>query len=1067
MSLLPKDPVAWHFSGDEVVGKTLTAQAQQMLQHVQQQLKAGQLYARSTATSKSAPGSELAVTGGFGGILVEVYAPITKKTPEALKDPGGIGALAWQARGFFITPATSDNVSLGRKVPSGPTIRNPPNGWGFITKYEFNTPESVFRRELRLPNDKPIEKTGRRSLLRYNRLLNSYDLEEFFRRDDGTLETDKTKQVKNVYRPGVYVGKVFLPQYKSYGEVEDRFQPRITSKWSSYWPIARQPAGTEAKLLKLFNDARKEKGLAAFSMPYYAFTDDVAKITAFESVYSMTGGHNFTRYYGAKGAHHGNVWMSTRHERGGVVTASEITERGTIKAEEAFKLWKSSPDHWAAITSPEHSKPHKPFRFYIPEVCQALPAGTLHLEATVPRTTTASMGAYPGGTMKHMETLDYNGTLYKVDLRTPGAAATSFVDTYLHDYSSMMRPVSYPYKNNRIYGVSTLPFTMLYAPKHPKLTDTAFVRIHGREHRLLPAPQHPYTKALPAHTVMNVLAAAYYTDTKGRTFIRAMVHLAAYGTDNIGTIGDQFERNTHSRQIDVNRLDIIETPFDMTVQEKVSPAWGLSAEPEFKVLETMNLPRGLQTIYSAAMSQNGKKAAISFSTMEKHSTTMLPAAYGEYPADIFRRRLREEPLQLMYPCAEFGEVVRVYEWADEGVLTWLADEFVVLTAIDGGGVPGYPDQEVRRAWTGAGDISFGLRYSDGNVLERIKTTHTFTRLQDVYGPTDMAVHVTVDGKKIDLYTSTDDGDGSFEVGQKTLLYVDWYKPEHTVYIWHKIVGAAADVGPWTHVYLPTPVEIGMYRGLATPYLLKKLEGYETGQSSAVIPTGTGDWSADGQPWKYLGVNRIRFSSNAVPAPLSYDAWTGSLTRTQGGRQNLLQNSGHVVPVGTQILASLSIATFGGIPPVHEYALPGFDGTRTQINGFYNNDFTRGACIPVLFWSPFLDSHLNFYEAEWNFVDEYLVGREARANLFNVAVLDGDVIVEGLWAWPVMQSPYILHEIPRFRNGAAFTNEVVMVAPARIKPYDDKAPMYFRASTIDVNAIIGAEAKYLAPFGVIE
>lgn len=1066
MSLLPKDPVAWHFSGDEVVGKTLTAQAQQMLLHVQQQLKAGQLYARSTSTAKSVPGSELAVTGGFGGILVEVYAPITKKTPEALKDPGGIGALAWQARGFFITPATSDNVSLGRKVASGPTIRNPPNGWGFITKYEFNTPESVFRRELRLPSDKPIEKTGRRSLLRYNRLLNSYDLEEFFRRDDGTLETDKTKQVKNVYRPGVYVGKVFLPQYKSYGDVEDRFQPRITSKWSSYWPIARQPAGIEAKLLKLFNDARKEKGLAAFSMPYYAFTDDVAKITAFESVYSMTGGHNFTRYYGAKGAHHGNVWMSTRHARGGAVAASEITVRGTIKAEEAFKAWKGSPEHWAAITGAEHSKPHKPLRFFIPEVCQALPANTLHLEATVPRTTTAAMGAYPGGELKHTEVLGYNGTLYKTAERAPGSSASSFVDTYLNDYCSMMRPVSYPYKNNRIYGVSMLPFTMLYTPKHPKITNTAFIRIHGREHRLLPDVDHPYTKALPTHAAMNVLAAAYYTDTKGRTYVRAMVHIVAYQTTNIGVIGGTYERDTHSRQIDINRIDIIELPFDATAFEKTSPAWGLSAEPEFKVLETMNLPRGLQTIYSAAMSQNGKKAAISFSTMEKHSTTMLPAAYGEYPADIFRRRLREEPLQLMHPCAEFGEVVRVYEWADGGVLTWLADEFVVLTSIDGGGVPG-SNVEVRRAWIGSGDISFGLRYSSVNVLERIKTTHAFTRERDYYGPSDMTTRITVDDKKIDLYTSKNDGDGSFEVVQKTLVYVDWYKPEHTVYIQHRFVGAAADLGPWTNVYFPAPVEIGMYRGLATPYLLKELEGYETGQSSAVIPTGTGDWSADGHPWKYVGVRSLSYSVTQLPSPMHYDAWTGSLTESQGGIHSLLRNDGNEVPVGTKILASLSVATFGGIPPKHEYAIPSFDGTRAQINGFYNNDYVRSACIPVLFWSQFLDSHLNFYEAEWNFVDEYLIGREARANLFNVAVLDGDVIVEGLWAWPVMQSSYILHEIPRFRNGAAFTSEVVMVGPARIKPYDDKAPMYFRASTLDVDAIIGAKAKYLAPFGVIE
>lgn len=1051
MSFHPEVPVSWYYSGDVAAGKRAVAQAQQMLLHAQQQLRNGLLFVRNAAPTALVPGGEITITGGMGSIVVEVYAPPTVDTKEELKDPAGAAVLNWQARGFFLSPALADGTVLGSRAGRAP-VRDPESGWVFISRYSVNYPDTLFRQKLGVPADKPTENT-KRSLLRLNRLTNAYDLEEFIRRSDGSVETDKTKQEKNPYRPGVAVKGLFFPQYKTITELMPDFAPKAdeNSKWGAYWPMPRPEVGFEKQLLELVNKARVEAETDPVISPLLGWSSDVGRLTAAEMARAETAGHNFPRRQGAKGARPGGIWSHTRQLRAGYTQAGENTLIGAVGgasgATEAFGVWKKSPPHWSNILDPAHTDDDVYTRLWADSFPAACREGTAFLNSTAfrERSTMASGRAGPTAIKFRESGPPYAGTLYQVPVYSGFAAAQTFGKRQDAFMQPLMHPVSYPYPVNRIYGVSVLPYPMTPDPGVPYLLDGALIQIHGRTHTIVPAGGHPYRKSLPDDTCANVLAAAYYTDAKGSTHIRAAIHLFASDLVDAGPdTGSTYLPSSggHRHQLRrlvhrINRIDIVDMPFDHARgMEHESSEWGHSGEPEFRVVDTHQMPQGVNVVYSAAMSPDGSQFAFCYSWMDSPANRDNPAptAYGP---DIFGSgKFRDDgsPQPGWRQCSAFGEVVGHYTWSVRDGFVKSHNESLLITSSPR--EIAYTDNYgIDRVGTfhdlaGGATIHLGLRYSAQGELIRIP--YTFS-MSDAYGsPETLDISVEWPGEgRLQLVSMYSKGLVS-RLLHRSPIYIDHYKPEHTTYttieIDHTMAAAnladkaVSDVGVW----------LGC--GVRKQTVLKRLDGYKIAKHWSK-GAGRYDW------------RKLRIEWGIADGEDSAQVGTPQYTHFELGPPIL---GDYVSARGVPALSRLSVMTSGNL------AWPGvsvncsFPTQPVNINGYMSSDYDGGARCAVPFYAPHLDEKVDAT------VDYDVADASFRRNHFNVVALDGEVIVEGLWAYPIAPSVYLYAEHVR-DNGE----------PPYVPAADPTAPGYFRASTLDIDGIIGVKVKYAAPFGVIE
>lgn len=1049
MSFHPEVPVSWYYSGDVAAGKRAMAQAQQMLLHAQQQLRNGLLFVRNAAPTALVPGGEITITGGMGSILVSVYAPPTAGAVEGGRDPVGFATLNWQARGFFLTPASVSGGVLGARGDQAP-VRDPESGWVFISKYGANYPDTLFRRKLGVPPDKPTE-NSKRSLLRFNRLTNAYDLEEFVRRPDGSVESDAAKREKNPYRPGVTTKGVFYPQYKTITELMPGFTPEANpgGAWAAYWPTPRSEAKFEKGLLALVNEARVGAETDPVIPPLLGWTSDVGRLTAAEMAAAETAGHNLPRAAGAPGARRGSTWSATRHLRGGYVESAENVLVGAVGgpdgAAEAFGIWKKSPPHWANIRDPKHTKDLEFTRLWTTDFPAACGEGTAFKNTMLYRERSAAVCGRAGpATIKfHESGPPYMGSIHAVPKYSAFAAAQSFGKTRDAFMQPLIRPVSYPYPINRIYGVSVLPYPMTVDPGVPYLTDGLLIQVHGRMHTIVPTAGHPYRKSLPDGTCANVLAAAYHTDTKGNTYIRAAVHLfasdfidAGPDTGSVYSPGMGYRHQLRRLVYSVNRVDILDMPFDHARgMERESSEWGFSGEPEFRVVDTLQIPQGVNVVYSAAMSPDGSKFALCYSWMDSPQNRNS-AGPTEYGADIFGSgKYRDGVLQPGWrQCSSFGEVVGHYTWAERGGFIWSHNESLLLTAAPREfaytDVYGVGRVETVYDFSGAADIHLGLRYTQLGELVRIPYTFSASEVAGGARALDVSVKWPETDRALPL-VSMRSGGHRMHLMHRSPIYIDHYAPEHTTYttievdylgVSSQVDRTAADVGVW----------LGC--GVSKQTVLKRLDGYKIAEY-----WGTG---ADRYDWKKARIYGVLSGGGE-------GTWVGTpqynhsyLTRPTLGT--------YVTAPGQSVLSRLSVMTSGN------FAWPGvslncsFPSHTVNINGYVSSDYDGGARCAVPFYAPRLDEVVD------STVDYDVADASFRRNHFNVVALDGEVIVEGLWAYPIAPSVYLYAEHVR-DNGE----------PPYVPAADPTAPGYFRASTLDIDGIIGVKVKYAAPFGVIE
>lgn len=1107
MILNPNLPVAWEFVGDVAAGKVVASRARAIIMECVQALDRGQPWVGRTVDG---PGWSIRVVTGFGAIRVTVWAGTAYyfSLPPA-SESFGEARINWQARGFVLCPATASNAAYGLDLSTLPNDTtgepedrskdeddedDPPKpiaggvlGWVLVSKYLPNYPEDVFRRMLKLdeppkdppPNWKPPPTESKyRTLVRHNRLFHQRDLEEFDRREDGTVATKgdtNPPAVRNVYCPGIRMGDEFFRQYKTYTELEPDFKhienetPKgaTSAPFKAHWPAPIPTRMFYRGLLYKSNAYRADVGEKPVLPPLNGWSDSLAYIPATECAKGRVLAHNLAPAKDLEppypGARLGFQWTLERMSAAGAWAGENVLVHfsglsdsyyGGIKAADS---WKESPPHYANMIDSDWSgdpDPNDPEYRILPPSGPELPEYTAaagHMKTSRPNRAVMT-GTYVEskklGRLYRETGPPYVGAVSKVSEEDAGAKqyAAQVFDLPAPEVSpqGLLRPISYPYEVNRIYSpqLGAGPFSAYTTNAFPM----AAVVIHGRRHIVA-------HEELVEDGVHVVLAAAYRTDDEGETFIRSVIYTAErvqwavnpapFPNQTQYVFGYQTPVDAHLGNVRGMHLKyelgrtckiiVTETPLGLSYADTEDDISDRPAKytPRRRLVKTYHLPESALMIYGAAVAKDGSKEAILFSCMGSMASTEGAALPPTLTADILDTRAPG------LKAGQCGEIVYTFEAVGDGGFVrrhmhyvTVESERAPISAQDA------YDQYTRASCVGA--VPVGVSYSADDdlqfAMQHIDSSGEYEMAPS--GASSSIRHATKivfpSGEELPTVTEEftyigedpDVIDEPFYEGQTKqlmLLWADWYRPENTAYM--EVV--ATEAGITSRIMC----------GIADPKVLK-----EAGLEPHLSTSG----------WRTWMRNQITVAGDAL-CPAAYSLFGFDVN---GPVENATMgfSDGTILGIGDSVsdttLARVStLSMFGPGPTPGEYAY----GIRTSN--------MWGHIIPGRYSHP-AQVGTTFYAAAGlpsvTVGNTGSIGRSPkedapqRRNVFAVAALDGDVIVEGLW----------MH----IMAGTKYT-EYAYTSPKG--PTDPQAPGYFRASTFDIESVLGVDAKFTLPFGVIE
>lgn len=1087
----PNVPVGWTFDGDIDAAKVVAPRARKIIMECVQQLNREYPWIRRDLKG---PGWSIQVNAGFGAIRVRVYAEPKPKAKEPDGDPHAEGRINWQARGFVLTPATAANASWGfdtSEESKGDPVTGGFFGWVLLSQYDANYPDDIFRRKLGLDkiDPPPPTETQYRTLLRMNRVINPVDLEEYDRRDDGTKPelTDETPPKKNLYRPGIqYAGK-FTAQYgKDFTELTADFTPQ-KKVWAAHWPTPVTPNKFTQGCLEKSNAYRLDAGKPPVFPPLKGWSDDLAALAVKGMVASRGFGHNMVPAPGLtepfKGARKGFQWANDRVRATGsnaggentlvYYTGVKSTLAGGILAATG---WRYSPPHYAnmiddlwsggdpddktyrlipladpeAITELVHEKTNRNDRGIMSANTVEAELSSKYREEGPP---------YEG--VINMETL---GKQYASQVFTMPEPAPVFVS------QGLMRPISYPYRANRIWAECAGAGPV---PAHHALgysggeNSSVKVIIHGHEHTVMNADS-----GYVAGNHHLVLAAGYRTDENtGEMFIRAVVYVegaagfvvnpAPAPGQNQYAWGAPTDGSLHFKVDSTKTMKVVVTETPLVFGHPLAEGRPAKYLARSKLIKTLDLPPNTQTIYGAAVAKDGTKEAVLFSCI----TTKDYAVSGSIP-DIDAGKLGAEPItfaerpnKLKYPCMEYGEVVLVYEGLGAGSFieksrhsVTVDFEYTFTTGSDGS--PSTVD--VYDASTKcAGTTPLGVLYdADGYLrfaLQEVSAESVAVRDERPAGTVSEGLSkgskqelrttiVFPNGDRMDTLSEdlnnelgpdavpADGGVPGYSM-RRMLMFCDWYKPEDTVFM-----SAFAD---------KDGMRLAIGCGVRNERALKRLDtlpfGTNPGWTPAHDPTpvwmsysqGDTEVGASANAAAFTSEYREDYADGFAPGGTTscYTVVPGYSVAAEGRPSDDFSAQGLAALCGFSVFAPTTCKQ----ARYYASAERAFNHFSYLFPAYHTSPAQVGTVFYVVAGGASLDVAVLMGGTDIAGVDESVGDRR---NSFATIALDGDAIVEGLW----------MHSM-------------------RPGKYD--GPGYFRSSTIDIESALGVDAKFTLPFGVIE
>jgi hypothetical protein len=1103
MILDPKIPVGWNLSGDLEVAREIAPLARKTIMECFGALN--REYPSIKQTIHLDRGT-IVVNAGFGHVRVDVHAWPKPEVldPPKFPDPNGLGRVNWQARGFVLFPATADNTPYGYVENEPPGRLDGAFGWVLISKYAPNYPDDVFRKKLGLDKTPygsaplPTE-TKYRVLIRHNRLFHQRDLEEYNRRADGSIPTKDDVDppaVVNDYRPGIKKWGTFYPQYKTFTELEDEFKPKLQTtavggqaedKWSAHWPTPITPRPFLSGVLYKSNAYRADAGQPPVLPPLKGWSDDLAYLAVKGCTSAFALGHNLppepTLSPAFPGSRLGFQWAYDRMTAAGAYAGENVlnhsaglsdTRQGGIAAADS---WRQSPPHYSNMVSPDWGGDFEFNATYriLPSIESAaavpeIDAAVGHYESA-PNDRGVMTGAFSKGApyLYREQGPPYAGTINELPPSQPGgkqwASQVFCLPSPSISPQGLNRPISYPYEVNRIWS------PQLGCGPFPIYTNVAFsiatVVIHGKQH-IVASTESGLIEA-GTHVVM---AAGYYTDSKGETFIRSVIFttemndlvenptpFAQDGNPNIWRSGQEYHDTTTPEgayypsmnyeayfkweKNRVRKVIVTDTPIGVSYTDvdgdtsNNGNAPGAARPPKYegriKLVATHLLPDSGMTMYGAAVSKDGKKCALLYSYCGRASN--VGAGPSSVDDRLFARYFGTDSPQFFH---EYGEIVLAFESVDGGAFVQVREVMPTLTY---SGVTGNPSTPGATGWQETScdtTVPIGVAYSSMGVLQYAEQTIVgvtralVARLSgysnyktSIRFPAGEVLNV-VDEEFQEIEGSDDLSSDRYDgySQQRMLMFCDWYKAEDTVFMESlstkngliaSIKHRATEISALKTLE-PLPFESSNHT----------YPNFMTYWSHGAVGNGLSPAGYENYGYELRGRTRFNGFDHYAPGTTAYDA---PFSRT--------------LPLKATNLSRFAPGGAGGGAVVR--------GIR-QFNMFGNLEPGHATFISqpgVTFYAAVGGGSIQYTENQL-LGTTALPFAEARRNAIGVVALDGEAIVEGVW-------PYV--------GVGSHPNEWAASSPW--PPTSSVSPGYFRCSSLDIESILGGSVKYTLPFGVIE